>query len=173
MRCTVFIAASIDGYIAREDGGLDWLPEDDASGDDHGYGALFEAVDALVMGRDTYEVVLGFGAWPYGDKPVVVLSSRGLPADTPASVSRLSGTAEEIVRALAERGYTHLYVDGGRTVQDFLRAGLVTDLIVTRIPVLLGGGIPLFGRLDQDIHLRHVETRNLPGGMVQSHYSIP
>lgn len=173
MRASVFIAASVDGFIARPDGALDWLPQGDV--EEHGYTAFFASVDALVMGRGTYETVLGFGgAWPYKDKRVVVLSSRPLdlsPAGS-APVEQMSGAPAEIVARLAERGIGHIYVDGGVTIQRFLRAGLIQRLTITRIPVLIGQGIPLFGVLDADIRLSHVATRHYASGLVQSEYDV-
>ena len=170
MRTTVYIATSLDGFIAREDGRLDWLPEGDGK-EDYGYGAFFGTVDVLVMGRNTYDTVRGFGGWPYGDKPVVVLTSRPL-GDAPPTVSAMSGEPEAVIAQLAARGFGHVYLDGGRTVQAFLRAGLVNTLILTRVPILLGSGIPLFGRLDKDVELRHVMTQAYASGLVQSRYEI-
>lgn len=176
MECSVFIATSLDGYIAREDGTLDWLEAggDGRGGEDHGYDAFISTVDALVMGRNTYEKVLTFGGWPYGSKPVVVLSTRPLeqPAPRGASVEVMAGTPHEVVARLAERGMRHLYVDGGVTVQRFLEAGLVQRMIITHIPVLIGRGIPLFGRLSRDVRLMHVSTRSFASGLVQSEYAI-
>ncbi|MBE0642798.1 MAG: dihydrofolate reductase [Bacteroidetes bacterium] len=174
MKISVFIATSLDGFIAREDGAIDWLPAPMESGEDYGYGAFFESVDAIVMGRNTFELVLTFGAWPYGEKPVVVLSSRDLvfPPQVPPSVSQLGGSPESVVRRLSDRGYAYLYIDGGTTIQGFLREGLVDEIIITRIPVLIGSGIPLFGPLEADIPLRHVETRSFESGIVQSRYGI-
>ncbi|MEW5915051.1 MAG: dihydrofolate reductase family protein [Gemmatimonadota bacterium] len=172
MRVSVFVGTSVDGFIARPDGALDFL---DASGgsDDHGYHEFIATVDALVMGRNTYETVLSFGTWPYGSKPVFVLSSRLLPAAPPnAVVEHLSGEPREIVASLKARGFQHVYLDGGLTIQRFLRAGLVDRLIVTRVPVLIGSGIPLFGQLDSDVSLKHVATRQYPSGLVQSEYTV-
>ena len=130
-------------------------------------------VDALVIGRKTYETVLGFDRWAYGGKPVFVLSSQALaPAPDGAVVEPLSGPPPQIVAALAARGIGHIYVDGGLTIQDFLRAGLVPRLIVTRVPVLIGSGIPLFGPLARDIRLRHIETRQYASGLVRSEYAV-
>lgn len=171
MQVSVFIATSLDGFIARPDGGLDWLPGDTV--EDHGYDAFMASIDALVMGRNTYETVLGFGVWPYGTRPVFVLSSRALEAvPTGAVVERLSGEPAEVVAHLTERGFEHLYVDGGLTVQAFLRAGLIQRLIVTRIPVLIGSGIPLFGPVPHDVAVRHVSTRAFESGLVQSEYAV-
>lgn len=171
LKTTVFVGMSLDGFIARLDGGLDWLPTGDV--EPHGYEELMASVDALVIGRNTYETVLGFGGWAYGKKPVFVLSSGVIPpAPDGAVVEHLSGEPAGIVAVLAERGFGHLYVDGGITVQRFLRAGLIDRLIITRIPVLIGSGIPLFGPLDRDISLEHVETRQYRGGLVQSEYAV-
>ncbi|MEQ8177676.1 MAG: dihydrofolate reductase family protein [Amphiplicatus sp.] len=170
MKASVFVGASVDGFIARADGGLDWLPEDC---EDHGYNEFMATVDALVMGRNTFEIVLAFGGWAYGDKPVFVLSNRPLPpVPDGAIVERLSGAPTEIMSALAARGVGHVYVDGGIVIQSFLREGLVQRLIVTRIPVLLGEGIPLFGALSGDVRLKHVATRSFPSGLVQSEYRL-
>lgn len=178
MKTTVYIATSMDGFIAREDGGLDWLSghaeESAAGGEDYGYKAFMATVDALVMGRNTYETVLSFGGWPYEDKAVIVLSSRNLeiPERLAGTVTAMSGTPQEIVDRLAARGMRHLYIDGGHTVQRFLEAGLINKFIITRIPVLIGRGIPLFGPLRHDVRLRHLETISWKTGLVQSHYEV-
>jgi dihydrofolate reductase len=171
VKASVFIGTSLDGFIARANGDLDWLPP--GGGEEHGYDAFMATVDALVIGRKTYETVLTFDTWPYGEKPVYVLSTRTLaPALPGAVVERLSGPPAEIVAQLATRGVGHVYVDGGITIQGFLQAGLIQRLIITRIPVLLGAGIPLFGALPQDIRLTHVGTRQYASGLVQSEYVI-
>jgi dihydrofolate reductase len=143
-------------------------------GEDYGYTAFFDSVDALVMGRNTYELVRTFGEWPYGTKPVVVLTNRPLeiPESISATVERMAGSPGQIVERLAERGMKHLYIDGGKTVQAFLAEGLIQRLIVTRVPVLIGRGIPLFGPVPQDIRLRHIETRSFASGLVQSEYEV-
>jgi dihydrofolate reductase len=178
MKASVYIATSLDGFIARTDGGLDWLPGiegEEAGEEDYGYRAFMDSVDCLVMGRNTYDTVLGFGGeWPYGEKPVVVLSSRpvDIPNDLANKVEWMSGPPDDVVQRLAERGATHLYVDGGRTIQGFLAAGLIQQLIITRVPVLIGEGIPLFGPLPHDIKLRHIETQSFANGLVQSRYEV-
>jgi dihydrofolate reductase len=172
MTVSVFIGTSVDGFIARTNGDLDFLPE--GGGEPHGYNEFFASVDALVIGRKTFEKVLTFEAWPYGDKRVVVLSSR--PVDLSAAaggvVEQMAGTPAEIVSRLAASGAHHLYVDGGITIQGFLRAGLVHRLIITRVPVLIGDGVPLFSTLPRDLRLRHVATRHYPSGLVQSEYEV-
>ena len=172
MTVSVFIGTSLDGFIARANDDLDWLPE--GGGEPHGYDEFIAGVDVLVIGRKTFEKVLTFEAWPYGDKRVVVLSNR--PVDLSAArggiVEQMSGSPAEIVSQLAASGAHHLYVDGGITIQGFLRAGLIQRLIITRVPVLIGDGVPLFGTLPRDIRLRHVATRHYPSGLVQSEYHV-
>ena len=171
MNASVFIATSLDGFIARVNGDLDWLPA--GGGEPHGYDEFMATVDALVIGRKTFETVLTFDTWPYGEKPVFVLSTRRLaPAPVGAVVESMSGPPADIVSRLAARGIRHVYVDGGITIQRFLQAGLIQRLIITRIPVLLGAGIPLFGPLPRDIVLRHVGTRQYASGLVQSEYVV-
>jgi len=171
MKASVFIGTSVDGFIARLDGALDFLPPD--GGEPHGYDEFIASVDALVIGRKTYETVLGFGGWFYGQKPVFVLSTQPLaPAPAGAVVERMYGEPAEIVSQLDARGIRHAYVDGGITIQRFLRAGLIQRLIITRVPVLIGEGIPLFGALPHDVRLRHVATRSYASGLVQSEYQI-
>ncbi len=172
MMISVFIGTSVDGFIARHNGDLDWLPP--GGGEPHGYDEFMASVDALVIGRKTFEKVLTFKDWPYGDKRVVVLSSRpvNLSAAVGGVVEQMAGPPAEIVSQLAASGAHHLYVDGGITIQGFLRAGLIQRLIITRVPVLIGEGIPLFGTLLRDVRLRHVTTRHFPSGLVQSEYHI-
>jgi dihydrofolate reductase len=172
MTLSVFVGTSVDGFIARANGDLDFLPE--GGGEPHGYNEFIASVDAIVIGRKTFEKVLTFGVWPYGDKRVVVLS--GSPVDlsgVPGGiVEQMAGAPAEIVSRLAARGIQHLYLDGGMTIQRFLRAGLIQRLIITRVPVLIGEGIPLFGTLAHDVRLRHVATRHYPSGLVQSEYEV-
>jgi dihydrofolate reductase len=172
MTASVFVGASVDGFIARADGGLDWLPA--GGGEPHGYDEFMASVDAIVIGRNTFEIVLGFDPWPYGDKRVVVLSSRplDLSAVRGGRVEQRAGDPATIIANLAADGAANLYIDGGITIQRFLRAGVIERLIVTRVPVLIGEGIPLFGSLDRDIRLSHIATRSYPSGLVQSEYRI-
>lgn len=175
MKATVYIATSIDGFIARQDGGIDWLPAiDTEGGEDYGYQEFIDSVDAIVMGRNTYELALSFGSWPYGEMPVIVLSGRQIeiPEDIAGTVESMPAEPRAVVRRLAERGFGHLYVDGGKTIQGFLGEGLIQRLIITRVPVLIGDGIPLFGPLPHDLRLRHVGTRQFENGLVQSEYEV-
>lgn len=173
MPCSVFIATSLDGFIARPDGGIDWLPTPVPGGEDYGYHAFMDTVDAIVMGRNTYELVLKMGGWQY-PKPVVVLSSRDFEPSTAIAetIVRSGGAPADVVQFCAARGWNSLYVDGGVTVQRFLAAGLVERLIVTRVPVLIGKGLPLFGTVPQDIGLEHQRTEAYADGLVQSEYRV-
>jgi dihydrofolate reductase len=171
MRASIFVGTSLDGFLARPDGAFDFLPVD--GGEPHGFAEFMATVDALVMGRNTFDVVAEMNPWPYGKKPVIVLSHRPLgPTRDQVPVERLSGTPAEIVATLAARGMKHLYVDGGITIQQFLNAGLIQQLTITRVPVLIGSGISLFGQVARDIKLSLVESRSLAGGMVQSVYQV-
>jgi len=172
MMASVFVGTSLDGFIARANGEFDFLPAD--GGEPHGYDEFIASVDAIVMGRNTFEIVLTLGPWPYGDKRVVVLSSRpvDLSAARGAVVEQMSGPPAEIISKLTASGAQHLYIDGGITIQRFLRAGLIQRLVITRVPVLIGEGIPLFGSLPHDIRLRHLATRQYPSGLVSSEYQV-
>lgn len=169
----VFIAKSLDGFIAGRNGELDWLemvPNPDHV--DMGFLPLLEEVDAIVMGRTTYETVLGFGGeWPYS-KHVFVLSRsiKHIPEALSQKVSLLQGSPEEIVSEIHKRGYFTLYIDGGRTIQDFLRADLIDELRISTIPILLGGGFPLFGDLPEPLAFEHIESKVFLGQIVQDCY---
>ena len=172
MTVSVFVGTSVDGFIARPNGDLDFLPA--GGGESHGYDEFMASVDALVIGRKTFETVLNFAVWPYGNKRVVVLSSRpvDLSAARGAVLEQMAGPPAEIVSKLAASGAHNLYVDGGITIQGFLHAGLVERLIITRAPVLIGDGIRLFGALTRDLRLRHVATQHYPSGLVKSEYHV-
>jgi dihydrofolate reductase len=172
MMVSVFIGTSVDGFIARPNGRLDFLPE--GGGEAHGYNEFFASVDALVIGRKTFETVLAFPDWPYGDKRVVVLSARKLDlSKVPGgTVEQMQGSPREIVSKLEGRGIRHIYVDGGVTIQRFLREGLIQRLIITRVPILIGEGIPLFGSLPKDVRLEHVQTWHYASGLVKTEYRI-
>ncbi|MEA4909417.1 MAG: dihydrofolate reductase [Chloroflexi bacterium] len=176
LRNSVFIATSLDGYIAREDGSIGWLDEASATvpeGEDFGYNAFFESVDVLITGRKTFDQVLTFAEWPYADKPVVVQTRR--PLEVPERLAQVTPSAEEpraLVQRLEAQGARRAYVDGGVTIQRFLAAGLIDDLIITTIPILLGKGIPLFGPLEQDVHLAHVSTQSYKCGFVQTTWRV-
>jgi dihydrofolate reductase len=172
MITSVFVGTSLDGFIARHDGTYDFLSA--GEGVPHGYDEFIATVDVLVIGRKTFETILGFSDWPYGKRQVVVLSSRPLDLGKfrGERVEQMSGAPAEIYSELSHRGFKHAYVDGGVTVQGFLRAGLITRLTITRVPMLIGDGIPLFGSLPHDVRLRHLETQTYAGALVQSKYEV-
>jgi dihydrofolate reductase len=180
---SVFLGMSVDGFIARLDGTLSFLdgggepPDegdaptpDDGEGGDFGFAEFVSSVEAVLMGRSTYEFIQPFADWPYQGKPVHVLSTTLEPgADDRITVH---GSFDDAVAALTAAGYRRVYVDGGRTVHAFLRAGLITDLTLSRVPVLIGTGLTPFGELAADIPLEHVRTQTSGGGMVQSTYRV-
>jgi dihydrofolate reductase len=176
IRASVFIATSLDGFIARANGDLDWLTsaESAPTEQDYGYQDFIDTVGTIVMGRNTFEVALTFDPWPYSGKKVVTLSSRppAIPPQLIDSVEWLSLPPQHLVEQLAAQGATHLYVDGGKTIQGFLNAGLINELIITRVPILIGTGVSLFGPLDHDIRLTTIATRQFENGLVQSRYRI-
>ena len=174
---SVFIATSLDGYIAREDGDIDWLNDANKvvpEGEACGFFAFMDSVDALVMGRITFEKVLSFGQWPYGDKPVIVLSSNRIeiPESLPEMVTWSSESPSELSDRLVNEGVKRICVDGGFTLQRFLTEGLVKDITVTNIPVILGSGIPLFSKVANDILLKHIAMKTYDFGFVQSTYEV-
>ena len=172
----VFIATSLDGFIARPNGDLDWLPLEPVPGEDFGYDAFIADIDLLVMGKGTYEKVVTFDPWPYSI-PVLVLSRQLAGSTVPdalqGKVRYSAQTPVELMQALDTQGVRRVYVDGGQLIQAFLREGLIQDLTVTSVPVLIGSGRSLFGALGDDIRLRLLSSRSLPvSGLVQSHYEI-
>ena len=171
MKLSVFVGTSLDGFIARRNGDYDFLPAD--GGEPHGYDEFIASVDTILIGRKTFEVVLKLPNWPYADKRVVVLSHRALDfSGITGRVEQMSGEPAQIAQKLAATGAEHVYVDGGITVQEFLRAGHIHHLTVTRVPVLIGEGIPLFGIVPRDIKLRHMGTRQYKTGLVTSEYEV-
>lgn len=176
VRVSVFMATSLDGYIARSDGDVSWLDEIEPieGGDDAGFGVFFDSIDVLVMGRGSFEKVLEFDNWPYGTKPVIVLSKSltEVPIKLRDRVRIDDSTPKELVEKLLQGGYKHIYLDGGKVVQSFLRDGLVDDMTLTTIPVLIGDGLPLFGNIKKDFKLRLMKSQSWDNGLVQSKYQI-
>lgn len=171
----VFIATSLDGFIARPDGDIDWLLQRDDPAEDHGYSAFIADKDVIVMGRGSYEKALTFDTWFY-DRPVVVLSEQLADSAVPEALAgklRFSNLKpRDLMEEMARQGVRRVYVDGGQLVQSFLREGLIADMVITTVPVLIGAGRPLFGGLEQDIDLKLVSSRCFPSGLVQSTYRL-
>lgn len=174
MQNAVFIATSLDGFIARRDGSIDWLmrPEYAIEGEDYGYADFMADISCLVMGRRTFEQVLSFPEWPYDGKRLIVMSRSmsAVPQGYEQRAELFSGTPGALVAKLNSEGETRAYVDGGQLIQAFLRDDLIDDLTLTRLPILLGQGLPLFGELAHEQRFKHVETRYFDSGLVQSRY---
>ena len=176
MTLSAYIAVSLDGYIARANGSMDWLrgggrrPPDE----ERRHRAFIDSVNTIVIGRATYEAVCSAPTWPYGSKPVVVLSHNKIAVSAGVSglLEQMSGTPVDLVSCFQSRGWHHLYVDGGRTIQGFLASRFVRRLILNRVPVILGSGISLFGEVPKDVWLDHLRTEVYPGGLVQSEYDV-
>ena len=169
----VYIATSLDGFIATSDGRLDWLEKiPNPSQSDYGYGEFIKSIDAIVMGRKTFEKVLTFGQWVY-DKPVFILSNSltNLPEPIREFAEIIRGDIKEIITQLNQKGYKNLYIDGGRVIQSFLQEDLIDEIIITLVPILLGKGVPLFGKLEQHLQFRHKTTEIYDHTLVKSHYT--
>lgn len=172
---SVYIATSLDGFIAREDGSIDWLMEANASipeGEDCGYAAFMSSVDVLIMGRNTYEQVAGFESWPYEGKRVVVLTSRevDLRQDPKIQLEKSSEAPQELLKRLSLEGCKHAYVDGGKVIQSFLSNSLIDRLTITTVPVLIGKGHPLFGSVPNDVKLKLAHSKAYEFGFIQTTY---
>lgn len=177
IRFLAFIATSVDGYIADANGSIEWLEEANEAipeGEDCGYNDFISGIDALVMGRNTFEQALRFPEWPYGSLPVLVLSHslRQLPDSVPDTIELHDLPIADLALLLSRRGYRNVYVDGGKTIQGFIAAGLLNEITITSIPVLLGGGSSLFGALASRVNLQLTSSRAYPFGLVQSSYLI-
>ncbi|MFT5675986.1 MAG: dihydrofolate reductase [Paraglaciecola sp.] len=171
----MFMAMSLDGFVAREDFGLDWLMKQKTDGENHGNEAFMESVDGLVMGSGSFRTILTFDSWPY-EKPVVVLSKTLKPIDIPDElrdkVSISQQTPRQVMESLSEQGWKRAYIDGGKIIQSFMRAGLIGDMTVTLVPILIGSGKRMFGELDTDIDLHLLETKSFPSGLITTRYEV-
>lgn len=176
-KISVFIATSLDGYIARKDGSIDWLMDANSlasEGEDCGYQSFIATIDMLIMGRYSYEKVITFDEWPYGTLPVIVMSSKPIqiPEHLNQVVSVSNQSPTDLINELSQQGIQHLYLDGGITIQRFLQENLINEITITMIPVLIGSGRSLFGLLTHDIRLKHLSTNTYQGGFVQIKYEI-
>ena len=171
MKTTVYVGTSLDGFIARKDGNIDWLVKYQNKEVHESYNEFINRIDAMVIGRGTYEKVLSFPEWPY-EKKVFVLST---------SLKQITGTLNEkatliamkpavLLNYLSDKGFSNIYVDGGKVIQSFLKEDLIDELIITRVPELIGTGIPLFGYLDNDLRFEHIKTNIYSDGLVKSQY---
>lgn len=173
-RIKLYIACSLDGFIAREDGSIDWLTEYENNPEtDYGYSEFYASIGTVLMGRKTYEQVLGFGEWPYGEKKAYVFTKQKEPLLREKNVEFVSGDIVEFVRQLKEKESQDIWLVGGsQLIKIFLKENLVQDLIVFVIPVILGGGIPLFDRIGKEIKLRTGRVERYRNGMVSIEYEI-
>lgn len=171
----MFMAMSLDGFVARENFGLDWLMKQKTDGEEHGHAEFMESVDGLVMGSGSFRTMQSFDAWPY-EKPVVVLSKTMKPDDIPeelrqtVTVSAL--TPRQIMTFLSEKGWKRAYIDGGKIIQSFMRERLIADMTVTIVPILIGEGKRMFGALEADIDLRLLESKSFPSGLITSRFEV-
>jgi len=171
MKTTVYVGTSLDGFIAREDGDIDWLVKFQNKEVHDSYGEFINTIDAIVIGRGTYEKVLSFPEWPY-NKKVFVLSTtlKQIPGILKGKVNPLSMKPKELLSYLSDKGFSNIYIDGGKVIQSFLKEDLIDELIVTKVPELIGTGIPLFGDLDHDLQFKHIRTEIYSHGLVKSYY---
>ena len=171
MKTIVYIGTSLDGFIARKDGDIDWLVQFANDEAIHAYEELISRIDAIVIGRGTFEKVLAFPSWPY-EKNVFVLSNsiKQVPDIVKEKVTVLSMKPGELLSYLSGKGFSNIYVDGGKVIQDFLKADLIDELIISKTPMLIGSGIPLFGYLNTDLQFKHIQTRVQSNGLVRSYY---
>ncbi len=172
MKVTYYVASSLDGYIAKEDGDVSWLEELDISMEDAGYYEFYATVDALVTGRKTYEMVVGFGQWPYGDKPVWVCSSNKITSIEGINL-KVGSTPQEVYKAASEMNLKHLWlVGGGGLTSSFIENHLLTNVSLSLMPIILGGGIKLFGDLPSPIKIKNESQKPHKSGMVQLEYTV-
>lgn len=171
----VFIATSLDGFVARRDRTLDWLMKQDVDPGENGYDSFIADKDGLIMGSGSFRTLLSFDAWPY-EKPVIVLSRSMGEDDIPSALRGKVRLSREAPAALMQRleaeGWSKAYVDGGQIIQSFMREGLISEMTITLAPILLGDGIRLFGPLDADIDLELMGTTRIAGNMVSLHYRV-
>jgi dihydrofolate reductase len=184
MKCSAFIATSADGYIAKSDGGVEWLESsgnldvDMSEYGDMGFSDYFSSVDCMIMGRKCMEVIASFNLtpeqWPYGDTRIIALSStiKEAPKSLPGRVEMYSGDINLLLSSLEGEGYKHAYIDGGATIQSFLKLERINEITITQVPLLLGGGIPLFGKMDREIKLENAEVTSYPNDFIQIKYGV-
>lgn len=169
-KISIYIAMSIDGYIAKKDGNLNWLEYGHTGDEDYGFKKFIDSVDALVLGRNTYEVVSGFDKWPYEGKRVVVVSNTLNKVRNEAEL--FCGQLTHLATMLHSEGIKHMWIDGGITVSKFLEAGLVDDITISVIAMVLGSGIPLFSTMNREHKCRLLSTQSYPSGLVQLKYEV-
>ena len=171
MKTTVYVGTSLDGFIARKDGNIDWLVKYQNKEVHDSYNEFISRIDAMVIGRGTYEKVLSFPEWPY-EKKVFVLSTslKLIPGTLNEKATLIAMKPAVLLNYLSDKGFSNIYVDGGKVIQSFLKEDLIDELLITRVPELIGTGIPLFGYLDNDLRFEHIKTNIYSDGLVKSQY---
>lgn len=171
MKTSVYIGTSLDGFIARTDGNIDWLTQFASDEAIHAYEEFMNGIDAILIGRGTFEKILTFPSWPYDKKAFVLSKSlKQLPYQIEDKATLLSLKPKELLSYISGKGFTSIYVDGGKVIQSFLQEDLIDDLIISKVPVLIGNGIPLFGFLNADLKFEHIRTVVQSNGLVRSYY---
>ncbi len=171
MKTTVYIGTSLDGFIARKDGDIDWLTQFANDEAIHAYEEFISRIDAIVIGRGTFEKVLTFPSWPYEQKAFLLSTSiKQVPDILREKITLLSMKPKELLNYLSSNGFSNIYVDGGKVIQEFLKEDLIDELIISKVPVLIGSGIPLFDYLDTDLKFKHIQTQISSNGLVRSYY---
>jgi dihydrofolate reductase len=173
-KVSIFVATSVDGFIAREDGDVSWLESFDSMGDgeDGGFANFFSQIDLMVVGRATFEKVMSFDTWLYGEKPIWVVSRTlsSLPEGFNGNVKIINASPSEILQSAQTQGFQHIYLDGGKLIQSFLKEELADELTITRVPILLGKGIPLFGLLEKELRLELIKVTSWQNGFIGEKY---
>ena len=183
MKCSVYIATSADGYIATPDGGVDWLHtagnlEADMGSEDMGFQSFMDSVDCMIMGRKCMEMISSMNLtpkqWVYGDMRIVVLSNtvKEPPENLRGKVEMYSGDIQDLIVKLESSGFKHAYIDGGSTITSFINLKLINEMTITKAPVLLGEGIPLFGKINKSVKLENAKASAFPNDFIQIKYSV-
>lgn len=184
MKCSAYIATSVDGFIATKEGGVDWLHTagngKELTGEhaDMGFSAYLSSVDCMIMGRKCMETISAMKLtpeqWPYGNLRIITLSNtlKVAPENMQAKIEIFSGDLNDLVMSLHQEGYKHAYIDGGTTIQAFINLKLINEITVTKAPILLGEGIPLFGKTEHPIKLEKAESLAFENDFVQLKYKL-
>ena len=171
MKTSVYVGTSLDGFIARKNGDFDWLNPFNNKEVYESYNEFIKNIDAMVIGRGTFETVLKFSEWPYNRKVFVLSSSiKETPSVLKDKVTILSGKPTEVLNHISKQSFFNLYIDGGKVIQDFLKEDLIDEMIITQVPILIGNGISLFGETEKDIQFTHLRTDVYSNGLVKNHY---
>ena len=172
MKASVYIGTSLDGYIARKNGDIDWLVQFANEEAIDAYHEFMKNIDVILIGRGTYEKVLSFPSWPYNKKVFVASTSlKELSNTLKNKASIVSGTLSQILQQLSQEGFSSVYVDGGKLIQSFLNEDLIDELIISKVPILIGTGLPLFGDLNMDLPFTHLRTTVQKNQLVRSYYT--